>query len=163
MKSYLTAILITSLAIAVAGLLSPDGARGGLSKGVRLVGGLALICVLIAPLGNALVELRDIADGSVTLPPELDYENDGSALPDAVLGESARLYVAEMLTQTLEREFGIVTGDVRCSITWKTEDGSDKPTEVRVLLSNKAIWKDPHAIAAFVEELLSCPCITAIE
>ncbi len=164
MKSYLTALFITSLAVAVAGLLSPEGARGGLARGVRLVGALALICVLIAPLGDVLVGLRAISGGDISLPPEWDMGDNGTDDQlDMILGESARTYVAEMLTQTLEREFGIAVGDVRCSITWKTEDGGDVPTEVRVALSGRAIWKDAHAIADHVQALLGCPCITVIE
>ncbi len=68
-----------------------------------------------------------------------------------------------MLTVTIEKQFGIEAGEVRCLVAWEQEGETLTPTRVTVVLSGKAIWKDPHAIEAFVTELLGCDCTTAIE
>ena len=166
MKAYLLTLLATSLIVALIGYLTPEGERGGLSKHIGLLSGLCLLCVLIAPLGNALTEVREALDGNLILPWE-DSESESNSLGrdqlQAALDEAGDAYFTEMLTQTLEREFAIPSGELRCVAFWEHEEKGPRLQKVTVLLSGSAIWRDTAAIEAFVSNLLGCPCTSAIE
>lgn len=160
MKSYLYALLLVALATALVGILSPDREKGGMGKHLRLLSSLLLICVLIAPLKSGIASLLEWSRGEISIPgletpdPEVDRLQFQEQLDDAT-----REYVCQMLTQTIEQEFSIPTGEARCMIRW---DG-DTPTLVTVVLSGSAIWKDPEVIENYVSALLDCPCQSAIE
>lgn len=159
MKGYLYALLLVSLATAVAGLLSPEGEKGGILKHVRLLSALLLVCVLILPIRSGIAYLFALQNEDVTLPDWAEPPADGeSALQDR-LDLVSKEYFTQNLTQTLEQEFAITSGEVRCIIRWE----DDAPSLVTVVLSGKAVWKDPYAIEAFVESLLACECQSAIE
>jgi hypothetical protein len=82
---------------------------------------------------------------------------------EQALGDASTAYFTEMLTQMLEKRFEITPGEVRCIVVWNEEDGATVPKQVTVVLSGKAIWKNPQDMEAFVEGLLGCPCSSAIE
>ena len=72
-------------------------------------------------------------------------------------------YFESMLTETLCKEFEIIEDDIRTHIEWSGEGEDMRPQKVTVVLSGKAIWKDPAKIEAYVTSLLGCDCATAIE
>ena len=152
------------MATVLIGILTPEGTRGGLGKHVKLLTSLFLVCVLIAPLADLIRGLRSLTDG-VDPPsaPPLQGEDDYRQEMESALQDASASYFTQMLTQMLESEFGIRTGEVRCNVTWKREEDSLSPTRVCVILSGSAIWKDPSAIENFVSELLGCECVSAIE
>ena len=160
MKSYLYALLLVALATALVGILSPDGEKGGMGKHLRLLSSLLLICVLIAPLKSGIASLLEWSRGEIRIPglEEPDPEADRLQFQEQ-LDNASREYICQMLTQTLEQEFSIPSGEVRCMIQW---DG-ETPTLVTVVLSGSAIWKDPEIIEEYVSTLLDCPCQSAIE
>jgi hypothetical protein len=164
MKTYLLTLIAAALVAALVGILSPEGERGGIGKHMKLLTSLFLICVLIAPLERVIDGLRSLADGSfeITLPEGEGKEDFRTELESSMNSASAS-YFGEMLTQTLEAQFSIQTGDVRCAVKWENNGENLAPTRVTVYLSGKAIWQDPRAIEAFVGELLGCECITVIE
>jgi hypothetical protein len=165
-KAYLLTLLTTSLIVALIGYLTPEGERGGLSKHISLLSGLCLFCVLIAPLGDALTEIRSVLDGNLILPWEDSKIETDSLYRDqlqSAMDEAGDAYFTEMLTQTLELEFAITPGEVRCVAFWERKEENPKLQKVTVLLSGSAIWRDTAAIEAFVSDLLGCPCTSAIE
>ncbi len=164
MKDYLLTLIAAALVAALVGILSPDGERGGIAKHLKLLTSLFLICVLISPLHSVLTGLKDLANGNLSLPNfDVGTEDDYRQQMDAALDGATESYVSDMLTQTLESQFSITTGDVSCRVEWAREGETLKPTRVTVILSGKAIWKDPKPIEDFVSELLGCECRTAIE
>ncbi len=164
MRNYLIALLSASLLAALIGVLSPSGEKGALEKHMRLISVLFLICVLIAPAKSALKGLEGLISGDIV--PSLPDYGDRPSYEDQMeeaLGEASTAYFTEMLTQMLEEQFEIASGEVRCIVAWSEEDGTLKPTQVTVVLSGKAIWKNPQDMESFVEGLLHCPCTSAIE
>jgi len=120
---------------------------------------LTSCCVLILPIRSGIAYLFALQNEDVTLPDWAEPPADGeSALQDR-LDFVSKEYFTKNLTQTLEQEFAITSGEVRCIIRWE----DDAPSLVTVVLSGKAVWKDPYAIEAFVESLLACECQSAIE
>lgn len=165
MKTYLITLVSASLFATLVGILSPSGDKGGISKHMKLLTSLFLVCVLISPLQDAIKGLHTILDGSAELPwlEESQDENLYEQEMNEALEGASTSYFTQMLTQMLETQFAIATGDVRCQVQWKTENETLTPVRVTVILSGRAIWKDPQKIENFVSELLGCECVSAIE
>ena len=164
MRNYLIALLSASLLSALIAILSPSGEKGGTEKHMRLISSLFLICVLISPAKSALKGLEELIGGEIvpTLPDYKDQPSYEDQMEQA-LGDASTAYFTEMLTQMLEKRFEITPGEVRCIVVWSEEDGATTPKQVTVVLSGKAIWKNPQDMEAFVEGLLGCSCSSAIE
>ena len=164
MKAYFLSLIAAAMIAALVGILTPGGEKGGIAKHVKLLTSLFLVCVLISPLKETLVGLRAWLDGGLELPNLENPEEDSykQQMDEALQGASTA-YFTQMLTQMLEQRFSIATGEVRCGVQWQSENGSLSPVRVTVILSGKAIWRDPEAIERFVEELLGCKCVSAIE
>ncbi|MBQ9131775.1 MAG: hypothetical protein IJX62_04820 [Clostridia bacterium] len=165
MTSYLFSLLAASLAAALIGILSPGGEGSGIGRHLKLLTALFLVAVLISPLQTAVEQIIAFANGDLTLPglEQTDTPDYREEMDQALTGAS-KTYITQLLTQTLEQEFSILPGEVRCHILWN-DGGQDTltPNRVTVLLSGKAIWKDPAPIRQFVSDLLGCECRVAIE
>ena len=163
MTSYLYSLLLISLAVALVGILTPNGTKDGIAKHMRLLCALLLIGVLILPIKNGIEKLMLWSSGEISLPkPEQSDREDYREEMQEALDNTSRQYVAQMLTQTLSRELEIPMGEVRCVMQWSKTDPT-KPELVTLIFSGSAIWKDPKSAEAFVEDLLGCPCQSAIE
>ena len=164
MNGYLIALLSTALGISLVSILTSDGAGGGIAKHVRLLSSLILICILIIPFENLIEKLKNLTSGEITFPGiELPEENDAKDQLQGTLDDASKQYFVQSLTQMLEKQFAIQSGDLRCNVRWTQQEDRAVPQKITVILSGSAIWKDPHPIEAFVTELIGCECITAIE
>ena len=164
MKAYFLSLIAASMIAALVGILSPNGEKGGIAKHMKLLTSLFLVCVLISPLKETLTGLRAWLDGDFGLPGvEIPEEDSYKQQMDEALQGASTTYFTQMLTQMLEQQFSIATGEVRCNVQWQIESGTLTPVRVTVILSGKAIWRDPEKIETFVQELLGCECVSAIE
>ena len=68
-----------------------------------------------------------------------------------------------MLELTLCKEFDIAEDNLRVAVEWIGETENLRPQKVSVILSGKAIWKNPAKIEEYVTSLLGCACVSAIE
>ena len=149
MKAYLLTLIAAAILAILASQLVPDGERGGISKHVRLIASLFLICVLLSPVQTLIKNLPSLSD--VNFFPSAD-ENEYDAayreqLQEAIDKASAD-YFTDMLTQTLCTELSVSQEELRCKVFWDTAKGEPTPTKVTVMLSGRAIWKDPAEIRA---------------
>lgn len=160
MQAYLVSLFVASLVGALIGILSPDG---GMSKHVRFVSALVLICVLISPMQEIGTFLNDLANGKLELPQEDGDIEDYRDRFESATNEASKSYFMQMLTETLEEQFSMPTGTVRCRVAWTESGETLSPSRVTVVLSGSSIWKNPHEVKDFVETLLGCECVTAIE
>ena len=161
MKTYFLTLIASALCIAMISIIAPDGI---ISKYVRLLSSLLLICVLLSPIKDLTNTLRDITEGNFSLPqfdlPDRDEAQDEF---DSQLDNTSKTYFLQSLARLLEREFNIEPGEVRCVATWNDSGEESIPLRVTVVLSGGAIWKNPKEIEAYVAKLVGCECITAIE
>ena len=164
MEAYLIAILSAASVAALIGILTPEGAGGGIARHMRLLISLVLICILISPLRSAIDILSELASGDFTVPSiDSTEKNDYQTQMEEALNASSKVYFIQMLTELLEREFSIETGSVRCAVRWNDNEPELSPIRITVILSGDAIWKDPAPMEAFVTSLLGCECVAAIE
>ena len=164
MKDYLITLIAAAMAVTLFEMLVTGGARGALARHTRLITGLLLLCVLVAPLRDGIHALQELANGTLILPDlEQSDAEDYREQMEAALGEASTDYFTQSLTRMLEEQFAIQTGEVRCHVEWQDTEDLLAPRRVTVLLSGRAIWKDTGAIEAFVQSLLGCECISAIE
>lgn len=160
-KAYILSIFATALLITVADILAPSG--GGASKHLKLVTSLAFICVLISPTVSLAERLKEFANGNWELGIEEDIEDHYSSQLQNALDDASFAYFEGMLKQTLCEQFAIAEDDLRVRVEWTGEDTEVRPKKVTVILSGKAIWKDPAKIEEYVTSLLDCDCVSAIE
>ena len=160
-KVYILSIFATAILITVVDILAPSG--GGLSKHLRLVSSLVLVCVLISPTVSLAQKLKDFANGEWNFEIEGDVENHYSEELQNALDGASLEYFTGMLEQTLCEEFAIAEDELRVQIEWIGDGENLHPQKVTVVLSGKAIWKNPAQIEEYVTSLLGCACVSAIE
>lgn len=160
-KAYILSIFATALLITVADILAPSG--GGVSKHLKLVSSLVFICVLISPTVSLAQRLKEFANGNWELEMEEDVEDHYSSELQNALDDASFAYFEGMLKQTLCQEFAIAEDDLRVRVEWAGTGTEMRPQKVTVILSGKAIWKDPAKIERYVTSLLDCDCVSAIE
>lgn len=165
MKQYLMSLFVLALCCAVIELLSPEGEGGGIARHIRLLGGLCLLCVAIAPLATyAAQEISPLDALSGAIDEWLERsEVSGNDLAARWEEQSEALdlsVAAETVSKMIEERFSISAADCRVSLA--TDDRGELH-EVRVALSGRAIWTDAHAIQSMIDELLGCACTVYIE
>ena len=166
MTTYLTTLITASLTISLVTLLSPQGERAGIAKHMRLLTGLFLICLLISPMCRIIEELYNADGGTLQIPGiEQDQPSKDSYQEqlDQAMRQASTSYFTQMLTQMIESQFAISEGNIRCTVEWDRNEETSIPKRITVVLSGKAIWKDPREIEAFVTNLIGCECVSAIE
>ena len=161
-KTYILSIFATALLITVVDILAPAG-TGGLSRHLKLVTSLVLVCVLISPTVAFAEHIREFADGNWEFDIEGDIEDHYSSELQGALDNASFAYFEGMLEQTLCKEFNIVEDELRVRVEWSGEGENLHPKKVTVILSGKAIWKNPAKIEEYVSSLLDCDCVSAIE
>ena len=160
-KAYILSIFATALLITVVDILAPTG--GGLSKHFKLVTSLIFVCMLISPTVSLAKKLEEFANGNWEFDIEGDIENHYAEELQNALDDASREYFEGMLTKTLCEEFDIAEGDLRTHVEWNNDGENPHPQKVTVVLSGKAIWKNPAKIEEYVSSLLDCDCVSAIE
>lgn len=154
MTAYLLTLFGSALAVALVDLLVPERGR----KTVRLISALFLLCVLSAPLPRAFRTIRDY-----TIPDAAqDAREEYTQKMKQAMESASRTYFARTLTELIGEQFALAEGSVRCEIEWEA-DNETVPKKITVILSGSAIWRDPEKIESFVEDLIGCECVTAIE
>ena len=162
-KTYLLSIFATALLITVVDILAPSGAGGGLSRHLKLVTSLVFVCILISPTVSLAQRLGEFARGEWNWEIEGDIEDHYSSELQNAMDTASKEYFEEMLKKTLCEQFEILEDDIRTKVEWVNTAEYLRPQKVTVILSGKAIWKDPAKIEAYVSSLLNCDCATAIE
>lgn len=163
LKAYILSVFVTALLITVVDILAPAGMGTGLSKHLKLVTSLVFVCILISPTVSLADRIREIADGDWEMGIEGDIEDHYSSQLQDALDDASKEYFEEMLKQTLCEQFEINEDDLRVGVVWVGEGENLRPQRVTVILSGKAIWKNPAKIEEYVSSLLDCDCVSAIE
>ena len=149
MSGYLYSLAVAAVLIALVCTLVPVSA----AQHAKLLCSLCVILLLISPVVRLV---STVGQGAYEIPEswqegeeqKQDYEQLSAAL---VIGQ---------LQLLLEREQGLPPAQCRILVEWDQEGGV---REVTLLLSGKAIWRDPDPLRAYVEGLLDCRCRVVLE
>lgn len=147
---YLYSLATISILIALICAITPASGTAH----VKLLCSLCVLCFLCTPI---LRVVDALGEGELEIPEEW-IEQDEQEEQD--LGQVAERVLAGQLQVLLEREFSLDPDECRVYSKWSDEG---KITQVTVVLSGKAIWRDPDPIKEYVQELLSCPCVVVLD
>ena len=149
MGGYLYSLALAAVLVALVCALVPESAV----QHAKLLCSLCVIALLISPVMSLV---QAVGQGAWEIP-EAWQEGEGEEQDYAQFSDAL---VVGQLQVLLEREQGLSPKECRVLVEWG-EDGGVKA--VTLLLSGKAIWRDPDPIIAYVEGLLDCTCKVVLE
>lgn len=142
-------LALAAVLVALVCALVPESAV----QHAKLLCSFCVIALLISPVMSLV---QAVGQGAWEIPEAWQEgeqeEQDYAQFSDAL--------VVGQLQVLLEREQGLSPKECRVLVEWG-EDGGVKA--VTLLLSGKAIWRDPDPIIAYVEGLLDCTCKVVLE
>ena len=162
MNAYLIRILTMSLLCGLIELLAPTGEREGLRRGVRLVTGLCLLCLMITPLWEVRDLIFSFDLGTRAREAEQDSQEEYARLMEQKLTVVTREQLQSELYAMLEEQFDIAREDCALTVEWEEESDTPSVRQVWISLHGKAVLRDPRAIEAEVTAALDCPCTVSI-
>ena len=162
MKTELIRILTTSLLCGLIDLMTPPGEREGLRRAVRLLTGLFLLSVMLAPL----LRLGTALDLSGFVGWVREREQQAEEEYARMMEEKLTLCTLEQLEEgvydLLSRRLGIAREDVTVAIETVGSGETLAVSHIRILVRGGAILQDPRQIEALVEEAVGCVCTVAV-
>ena len=156
MREYIFSIIGASLIAAVITLFLPEGKD--ISKYVKLLVSLAVICVIVNPFENASGGLT-ISEWFSALIPNVEE----SAAQDkyyGVLTDIGERELEKRLEDLICEKFSIGADDIEITVEAHEENGTLTLDRVAVGLYRAAVLKDPYEIEEYVSELVGCACET---
>ena len=149
MSGYLYSLAAAAVLIALVCAIVPESG----AQHAKLLCSLCMVALLFAPVMSLLGALEQ---GAWEIPEAWEQgeweEQDAEQLSESL--------VIGQLQVLLEREQGLSPDQCRILVEWDEGGGV---REVTLLLSGKAIWRDPDPIIAYVEGLLDCKCKVVLE
>lgn len=168
MKAYLITVVWAAVAGTLAELIGVDEEGSG-AKLLRLITGLMILSVVVAPLRSLLQigpdalldRLWGVCARAETTAVELgeQYARQTVDFIRAAGESGASAAVARLVAQ----QFALSEEDCRAAVELTEHEGQFSPLSVRIILSGKAILADPYAIESYLAALFSCPVSVALE
>ena len=148
MNAYIYGLICASLAIGVAELLIPENAKT--RPYLKLIFGLALLLVIVKPIGKLAELLPEVGDRIFA---EQFEGNEYEEIAEEQLAEAYRKGIAAELEATFglsDFEVGVLMGEER------------KPARVTVTLMGSDIFRNPYAIEEHISKAFGCECVTVV-
>lgn len=167
MGNYLASVITAVVAGTVAELLPPDG-EGGMSRPLKLLTSLLILCVIALPLLDALGQgtdgLLNRLDTALT-----EISADSTAADAYAVRTMA--YIREASAEAAEREivallaerFGLPAAHCRAEVMLAEGEAGITLAGVKVYLSGGAILADAAGIEAYLAALFGGQAIVVIE
>ena len=160
MRQYVMNVVGVAILAGVIDQLLPE--KGRLRGQVRLLCGLCLLLVMIAPIGRALAALPDLFENGMAAIEDANGETaEYDRILEGTVKEAVRQELAAALAERLEKEFGVNAETVRIGISF--EEGEPlRLKKVLVTLTGKDIFRNPYTIEESLSSLLGCECVVVI-
>lgn len=160
MRQYIMNVVGVAILAGVIDQLLPE--KGKLRGHVRLLCGLCLLLVMVAPLGRALAALPALfEDGMAAIEDAGGEAGKYDKILEGTVKDAVRQELSFALTQKLEKEFGVNAETVKIGISF--EDGEPlRLKKVLVTLTGKDIFRNPYTIEETLSSLLGCECVVVI-
>ena len=145
MSGYIYGLICVAAAIGIAEALVPESAKT--RPYLKLIFGLALLLVVVRPLGELVRALPRVGDMLTVEDSETEnYEE----IADGALADAYKKGISD----ELEAAFGLSNFEVGVML-----DGEKRPQKVTVTLMGKDIFRDPYKIEAHIGGAFGCECI----
>ena len=161
MHQYIMGLVGAAAIIGIMENLLPSGAKT--APYIKLIAGLCLLCLAIRPISSALDSLPRLITGRVE---ELAEGGESAArgeyesILNGQLEDVVREQLCAAIKQHLTEKFRVTSCEVGAELR-STAQGIE-PVRIMITLMGKDIFKDPHAIEAYISDLLECECIVVI-
>ena len=158
MREYFGTLLCVACICGVAEMLAPNGNRGGLKRQVRFICALTIVCVVAAPIGNLLVELKNqgVGDGFIFGSDTKESEYERVFLE--YVEEQNATSIANRLKSELCERFDISCESIDVTVVLTAENDTCTIKSITVFVGLGAITKDPHMIIEYVKERTNVEC-----
>ena len=162
MNTYLLQILTVALLCGLLELLVPAGERDGLRRSVRLLAGLCLLCLMLAPLRKVREHVSSLDLHLWAEKMEEQAQQDYERIMEEKLTAVTAAQAEEKIYDMLYERFGL--SRERCEITLALDSGSERLAvrQVWVSLRGTAVLLDPRQIETAVTAVLDCPCTVSV-
>lgn len=148
MSGFIYGVICASMAIGIAELLVPETAKT--RPYLKLIFGLAMLVVIIKPLGALVMELPELGEAIF----ETETEDDRYA---EIADEQLSAAYAEGITAELKKSFSLTDFEVGVAM------GDDRtPKRITVTLMGSDIFRNPHKIEEHLSAAFGCECVVII-
>ena len=164
MKTYIIAIMCISVVGSIVSILAPEGESGGLGKHIKLIFGLCLIIVCLAPIKKGIEALSSLDVGDI-LP---DVSQDGEeyeSIFDFAYGSAEIQNLREGIKRILLDRFHIDGSECSVSVSLDGSAGDTEPrrlSRILITLYGSAVFCDSGEIEEYFSDLLGCEVVTAV-
>lgn len=157
MREYLMSLIMAALTVGLIGVLVPERDSGGIRRYVTFAGSLCVLILLISPVVRALDFVGELTDGGFDISFENNTEQYEEQFKQYISSLSEESMGAELVSVICEK-FDISGEECHVKVDTYEADGEPAIGRVTVILSGKAIFRDPYEIEQYITGLLGCEC-----
>jgi hypothetical protein len=133
-----------------------------MDAGVRRVLSLVILIAIFAPLPGVISDVADIELGALG---DIMEGVGGDGDTDRFI-EGFEKYGAQYVNYEISKDvcdrFDASESDILAIASFGMKDGSLYLEKITLILSGKAMWKNPHEMEKYIEERYGCQCVSAI-
>lgn len=164
MKNYLLTIILVSICISLAEIISPS--EKGINKYTKAIGVLIILSVIISPISKVITSIDESFFDKIRDNLSINDDEYQNKYEDILINYLNNFSISEVNAQIkniLDQEFTIP--NTECEVVIITEQTGEKLSisKIQILLLGKSVFKNPYEIENYFSNLLKCDCIVLIK
>ena len=164
MKNYLLTIILVSICISIADIISP--LEKGINKYTKTIGVLIILCVIISPISKVIQNIDESFFDKLRDDISINDDDTQNKYEDILISYLNNFSISEINAQIkniLNQEFTIPNEE--CEVIIISDQAGEKLSisKIQILLSGKSVFKNPYEIENYFSNLLKCDCIVLIK
>ena len=164
MKNYLLTIILVSICIGLADVISP--LENGINKYTKTIGVLIILCVIISPISKVIQNIDENFFDKIRDDLSINDNDTQNKYEDIFINYLNNFSISEINTQIkniLNQQFTIPNEE--CEVIIISEEAGEKLSisKIQILISGKSVFKNPYQIENYFSNLLKCECIVLIK
>ena len=164
MKNYLLTIILVSICIGLADVISP--LENGINKYTKTIGVLIILCVIISPISKVIQNIDENFFDKIRDDLSINDNDTQNKYEDIFINYLNNFSISEINAQIkniLNQQFTIPNEE--CEVIIISEEAGEKLSisKIQILLSGKSVFKNPYQIENYFSNLLKCECMVLIK
>ena len=164
MKNYLLTIILVSICISIADIISH--LEKGINKYTKTIGVLIILCVIISPISKVIQNIDESFFDKLRDDLSINDDDTQNKYEDILISYLNNFSISEINAQIkniLNQEFTIPNEE--CEIIIISEQNGEKLSisKIQILLTGKSVFKNPYIIENYFSNLLKCDCVVLIK